>query len=204
MKEAFLILLAVVGVASNAAGGDINGRIAGWSRNSPSSQRPGVVWLVGIETKPPRNNEPVMAQHGGQFVPPFLIVVAGQTVSMPNEDQVAHNVYSLSPAKQFDLGFYAKGEHKAVTFDRPGIVDVQCLIHAFMRARILVVPNQYYSTIAADGTFHIRNVPAGRFSLTFWADGMTAFIREVSVPSDTTAVSVIVSWPDSSSQKQKQ
>jgi plastocyanin len=201
MKEVFLILVAVVGAASNAAGGDIDGKIAGWSRNSPLSQGPGVVWLVGPEAQPISDNEPVMAQHGGQFLPSFLIVVVGQTVSMPNEDQVAHSVYSLSPAKQFDLGFYAKGEHKTVTFDRPGVVDVQCLIHNFMRARILVVPSRYYSIIAANGTFRIRNVPAGTFSLTFWADGMTAFMREVTVSSDGTAVSLQVSLPGASPPK---
>ena len=138
-----------------------------------------------------------MAQHGGQFVPPFLIVVAGQTVNMPNEDDVAHNVYSVSPAKQFDLGYYAKGDLKTVTFDRPGMVEVLCLIHAFMRARILVVPNPYYATIAADGTFHIRNVPAGTFTLNFWADGMTSFSQEVTVSQGVKQVSVRVSWPSS-------
>lgn len=202
MKQAAVLLVVVVGLASNAAAGDIDGKIAGWSRNSSVSQRSGVVWLVGPETRPNDDNEPVMAQHDGQFVPSFLIVVAGQTVSMPNEDQLAHNVYSLSPAKQFDLGFYTKGEHKTVTFDRPGIVDVQCLIHAFMRARILVVPNRYYAIIAADGTFHIRNVPAGRFNLTFWADGLPSFVQVISVPSDGRAVSVSASWPGSSSGKQ--
>ena len=74
---------------------------------------------------------------------------------MPNEDEVAHNVYSLSPTKLFDLGFYAKGDVKRVTFDRPGLVEVLCQIHAFMRARILVVPNPYYATIAVDGSFRI-------------------------------------------------
>jgi plastocyanin len=201
MRQIAILLVAVVGLASNVAGGNIDGKIAGWSRNLPVSEHPGVVWLVGPETRPISNDEPVMAQHGGQFVPSFLIVVAGQTVTMPNDDQVAHNVYSLSASKQFDLGFYAKGEHKTVTFERPGLVDVQCLIHSFMRGKILVVPNRYYSIIAADGTFHIGNVPAGKFSLTFWADGMTAFIRGVSVPSGAGAVSVHVSWPDASPSK---
>jgi hypothetical protein len=135
-------------------------------------------------------------------VPSFLIVVAGQTVAMPNEDEVAHNVYSMSPAKQFDLGYYAKGDPKSVTFDRPGIVDVLCLIHTFMRARILVVPNSYYAMVAADGTFRIRNAPAGTSTLTFWADGMTSFTQEVTVPEGAKAVSVRTSWPSSSSGKQ--
>jgi plastocyanin len=201
MRQVAVLLAAVVGLASNAAAGDIDGKVVGWSRPFASPQRPAVVWLDGAQAKPLDRDQPVMAQHGGQFVPSFLIVVAGQTVAMPNEDEVAHNVYSMSPAKQFDLGYYAKGDLKSVTFDRPGIVDVLCVIHTFMRARILVVPNPYYATIAADGTFRIRNVPAGTFTLTFWADGMTSFSQEVTIPQDARAVSVRASWSRSSSGK---
>jgi plastocyanin len=201
MRQVAVLLVAVVGLASNAAGGDIDGKIVGWSRNSPSLQHPAVVWLEGLQTKRINKNKPVMAQHGGQFIPPFLIVLAGQTVAMPNEDDVAHNVYSLSPAKQFDLGYYAKGDLKSVTFDRPGMVEVLCLIHAFMRARILVLQNPYYAMIAADGTFRIRNVPTGTFTLKFWADGMTSFSQEVTISQDPRAVSLRVSWPSSSSGK---
>jgi hypothetical protein len=136
-----------------------------------------------------------MARHGGQFVPSFLVVVAGQTVSMPNEDEVAHNVYSLSTTKQFNLGYYARGEHKTVTFDRPGLVEMLCVIHSFMRAKILVVPNKYYATVAADGSFHIRNVPAGTFTLTFWTDGVAPFGQEVTVPEGGKPLIIRISSP---------
>ena len=141
-----------------------------------------------------------MAQSGGRFVPSFLIVVAGQTVSMPNEDQVAHNVYSLSPVKRFNLGFYAKGDVRTVTFDRPGLVDVLCVIHNFMRAKILVVPSPYYSMIAGDGSFHIRNIPPGTYTLRFWSEGMSPFRQFVTVPQDTKVVTVSVPWPQNSAK----
>ena len=201
MRQVATLFLAVIGLASNASAGDIDVKIVGWSRAFPSPEHPAVVWVEGLPTRPVNKNEPVMAQHGGQFVPPFLIVVAGQTVNMPNEDEVAHNVYSLSPTKLFDLGFYAKGDVKRVTFDRPGLVEVLCQIHAFMRARILVVPNPYYATIAVDGSFRIRNLPAGTFTLTFWADGMTSFSQQVTVPQEAKAVIVRVAWPSSTSGK---
>jgi plastocyanin len=202
MRQVAQALVAVFGLLSVAAGGNIDGKIVGWPANFSSSQHHGVVWLEGTQKQAASQPVPVMAQRGGQFVPPFLVVVAGQTVSMPNEDDVAHNVYSLSPAKEFNLGYYAKGEVKTVTFDRPGIVEVLCVIHNFMRAQILVVPNPYYSTIAADGSFRIRNIPAGRFTLTFWANGMASFSQEVTVPEGNKAVALSVSVPDSPARKQ--
>jgi plastocyanin len=202
MRQVAVLLVAIAALAPNAAGGDIDGKIVGWTHNFLSSEHPAVVWLEGIEKKTANKKLLVMEQHGGQFMPSFLIVVAGQTVSMPNVDEVAHNVYSLSPTKQFDLGFYAKGDLKTVTFDRPGIVEVRCAIHTFMRARILVVPNSYYAAIATDGTFRIRNVPDGTFTLTFWSDGMTSLSEEVTISHGVKKIPVRVSWPSSSSGSQ--
>jgi plastocyanin len=162
MRQGILAIAAVLGLLSLAFGGDLDGHTMRLSSPAQSLQAPAVVWLEGAQSPPVSKNEPVMAQRGGKFVPAFLVVVAGQTVSMPNEDQVAHNVYSLSTVKAFNLGFYAKGDVRTVTFDRPGLVDVLCVIHNFMRAKILVVPNPYYAMIAADGTFHIRSVPPER------------------------------------------
>ena len=198
MRQVALVSIAVFVFASIANAGDIDGKIVGGPHQVFSPQHPAVVWLEGMPEKSVGKNESVMAQRGGQFVPAFLIVVAGQTVNMPNEDEVAHNVYSHSVAKPFDLGFYAKGDLKTVTFDRPGIIDVLCLIHTFMRARILVVPNPYYATIGADGRFRIRNVPAGTFTLTFWADGAKSVSRPITVPQGVKAVGVSLSWPGSS------
>jgi hypothetical protein len=128
----------------------------------------------------------VLAQHKGEFEPRFMVVVAGQTVEMPNQDLVAHNVYSTSTAKSFDLGFYAQGEHKEVTFERAGLVDLGCSIHKFMHAQILVVPNPYFATVNADGSFQISGLPAGNYVLKLW-DSHEREIATVAVPSTGTA-----------------
>jgi plastocyanin len=201
MRHVALALIAVVRLVSVAAAGNIDGKVVGWSGSLPSPQHPVVVWLEGMQTQTASKTVPVMAQRGGQFVPSFLVVAAGQTVSMPNEDEVAHNVYSLSTAKVFNLGYYAKGDVKTVIFDRSGMVEVLCLIHAFMRAKVLVVPNSYYSTVASDGSFHIRGVPAGKFSLTFWREGKPPFSQEVIVPEGGKPVTMSVSWPNTLSRK---
>jgi plastocyanin len=198
MKRLSTTLLSVFSLAAFASGGTIAGKIVGWPPGSLAPQRTAVVWLDGAPVLIAGKADPVMVQSGGQFVPNFLVVVVGQTVDMPNDDQVAHNVYSLSGAKNFNLGYYAKGELKTVTFDRPGVVDVLCLIHSFMRARILVLSSSSYSSIATDGSFRIRNVPAGSFTLKFWGDGMDSFSQDVIVPADNKPVMVSFPLPKSS------
>ncbi len=201
MKQLGVALIALLGLVSVAAARDIEGKIMGWSGNVHFLRHPAVVWLEGVPTPTVSTTKLVMAQRKGQFVPHFLVVVAGQTVNMPNEDEVAHNAYSISPAKKFDLGYYSKGELKTVTFDRPGVVEVLCLIHSSMRAKILVVPNPYYSTVAADGSFRVRDVPEGTFSLTLWRDGMALLTQEVTVLAGGKHLTVLFGSLNTTSQK---
>jgi len=186
MKHLVLVLVSVFLVAQGAAAGTIDGTAtrASAGKRGPSSILPGVVWLDGTRKFSTPKKIPTLAQHGGQFVPPFLIIVAGQTVQMLNEDQVAHSVYSESSAKQFNLGYYAKGMPKSVTFDRPGLIDVRCPIHSAMRGTILVVPSPYYATVEADGSFHIGNIPAGKYRLNFWSEDEPSVSKEISVPAN--------------------
>jgi hypothetical protein len=196
-----MILTSVFGLAVFSAAGTIEGKIVDWKFDGIGPSRIAIVWLDGAPVSIVGKPDPVMVQRGGQFVPNFLVVVAGQTVDMPNDDQVAHNVYSVSGAKNFNLGYYAKGELKTVTFDRPGIVNVLCLIHSFMRARILVVSSSSFSSVAADGSFRMRNVPAGKFTLKLWGDGMEPFSQDVIVPTGNKPVIVRILLPKNGRRK---
>ena len=77
-----------------------------------------------------------VGQKGKKFTADHLTIKKGQTVSFPNHDPFFHNVFSLSPAKTFDLGSYKKGQTKEVTFDQAGKVEVECAIHPNMRMTI--------------------------------------------------------------------
>ena len=81
-----------------------------------------------------------IAQKGDAFTVAELTVSVGDTVNFPNQDPHFHNVFSLSDVQMFDLGSYAQGESKSVTFEQPGTVEVECAIHPQMRAVITVSP----------------------------------------------------------------
>lgn len=107
----------------------------------------------------------LISQRGARFRPEFAVVVAGQTVDMPNDDRIVHNVFSVSPARKFDLGHYGQGEYRSVQFPKPGVVEMFCNIHENMQATLVVVPSTYYAQPAADGSFAIANVPEGTYQL---------------------------------------
>lgn len=111
---------------------------------------------------------PVLRQADERFAPHVLPVLRGATVDFPNEDLLFHNVFSLSRAKDFDLGRYPKGVARSVTFDRPGIVQVFCHIHSDMSAIVVVLDNPYYAMPDANGRYAIPALPPGDYTLVAW------------------------------------
>ncbi len=97
----------------------------------------------------------VMDQRNLEFIPHVLPVLVGSTVQFPNNDQVDHNIFSMSRTKKFNLGSSKPGNSKAVLFDKPGIVEIRCDVHAEMAAYILVMKNPYFAVTDKNGHFEI-------------------------------------------------
>jgi plastocyanin len=154
-------------------------------RRDPPSRRQSVVYL---ETAPQGAFEDAGAarasldQKDEAFVPYVLPIAVGTTVDFPNRDKTYHNVFSLSRTKSFDLGRYARGQSKAVRFDRPGVVRVFCDIHSHMSAYILVFAHRFFAATDAEGRYHIDGIPPGTYELNVWTDGSVRETRVVRVP----------------------
>jgi len=98
------------------------------------------VLLAAVAIPALAGQEHVVAQKGKAFSMKKLSVKVGDTVKFVNEDSFAHNVFSLSPAKSFDLGSFGNGGSKSIVFDKPGKVEVECAVHPDMRLEIEVKP----------------------------------------------------------------
>jgi plastocyanin len=121
-------------------------------------------------------------QKDANFEPHVLPVVVGSSVRWPNEDDIFHNVFSMSDAKEFDLGYYKTEKVPEVRFERVGRVDVFCAIHPRMHCIILVVPNPLFAVADEKGRFAIRNVPAGTYKVRAWHERIPSQTREIVVP----------------------
>jgi plastocyanin len=123
-----------------------------------------------------------LSQRGSMFKPGLLPVVKGTQVDMTNDDWVAHNVFSKSEPKTFDLGLYAQDTQKVVTFDKPGVVQVFCSIHPRMNAVVLVLQNPFFAKPGRDGKYVLSGVPAGTYQLKVFRQGTPGQARNVTVP----------------------
>jgi plastocyanin len=133
-------------------------------------------------------------QQGARFEPDLVIVPVGSTVEFPNSDPIFHNVFSLSRAQPFDLGYYPQGQTRTVKFNTPGVVQVYCHIHANMYAAIVVTASPWFQKPSPDGSFSFSDVPAGRYRLTAWHKIAGPHKVDVVVP-ETGGVDVTIRVP---------
>jgi plastocyanin len=123
-----------------------------------------------------------MDQVNQTFVPHVLAITVGTTVDFPNNDRTYHNVFSLSRPRPFDLGRYAAGRSKSITFDRPGIVRVFCDIHSHMSAFILVLAHRYFAVTDDGGRYRIEGIPPGTYEVSVWNEAVPPASRTITMP----------------------
>jgi plastocyanin len=170
-------------MSSDAGGGTIHGKV-----EVPAGEPVAYVYVENVLAPPVKGEHKVIQQSGKKFVPGWAVIQRGTTITFPNNDNIYHNVFSLSAGNSFDLGLYNAGsEAKSHTFTEAGPVDVYCNIHPNMAARVLVVPNRYFAKVKADGTFEIPGVPPGRRKIVAWAPGSSPTTDWVEVASGRTA-----------------
>lgn len=147
-----------------------------------------VIYLEGSFPAPAAPAVLQMAQKDLTFIPSLLAVRVGTRVEFPNLDDTYHNIFSYSTPKRFDLGRYRADERPVPSqvFDAPGLVTLRCDIHEHMRALILVVDTPHFVVTAADGSFRLTGLPAGRYTLKAWVDSRTTHARAVELAEDAT------------------
>jgi plastocyanin len=179
-------LLLAAGRPAHAEGvGAIKGKVELGVKGLPlAAVAPVVVYLEPLDGSEANGSSraPVsMHQHDARFSPPFLVVAAGQSVLMANDDAIYHNVFSYSRPNDFDLGLYPAGETRKLVLKHPGVVKLYCSIHESMNATILVAPTEWYDVVDATGRYALKGVRPGRYRLVVWAERLPASARTVEV-----------------------
>jgi plastocyanin len=138
----------------------------------------------------------VIDQRKMKFIPHVVAVQQGTTVEFLNSDPVGHNVYwpSISGNKKLahNLGTWPKGEKKPFQFNDLGTASLLCNVHPEMSGYVVVVPTPYFAVTDKDGSFEIKNVPAGKYTLKTSSEDGKPTTQAVDVSAATTTVELTV------------
>jgi plastocyanin len=127
-----------------------------------------VVYITSSTSSSRAGKQVVIDQRNKQFVPYVTAVQVGTSILFPNKDNIRHHVYSLSPAKRFELPLYEGIPAKPVLFDKEGFVTLGCNIHDWMIAYVAVLATPYFQVTGTDGHATLKDLPAGPYTVAVW------------------------------------
>jgi plastocyanin len=125
---------------------------------------------------------PVLDQKNCEYHPYAQIIPVNTTLEIINSDDVLHNVKTKGGAKtSFNIAQPKFKRKLTVEFKNPEIVQVECNVHGWMNAIIVVEDNPYDALTDANGSFKITDVPPGKYTLKVWHSKLGEQTKEVTV-----------------------
>jgi plastocyanin len=137
----------------------------------------------------PMAQDAIMDQQGCMYRPRVLVAQAGQTVLIRNSDQTLHNIHTykgtvtlFNQAEVFGMPPIKK------KFPSAGdVVKFKCDVHPWMTGYLLVTDNPFYAVSADDGSFTVRDVPSGTYTIEAWHERLGTKKVQVTVAAGKTA-----------------
>jgi plastocyanin len=111
-------------------------------------------------------------QKGCQYHPHILGLMAGQTLSVVNDDPTTHNIHPVPKDNREWNESQPPGSAPIMqSFARPEVpIPVKCNVHPWMKAYIGVFANPYFQVTGKDGAFDLKNLPPGTYTIVAWQE----------------------------------
>jgi len=121
-------------------------------------------------------------QNGCQYQPHVFGIQVGQTLNIKNDDGLLHNIKALPTANRpFNISQPSNMMTPRSFTTAEVMVPLQCNVHSWMNAWVGVRSDPYYSVTGADGTFSIRRLPPGTYTIEAWQEKYGAQTQTVTV-----------------------
>jgi plastocyanin len=115
----------------------------------------------------------VLDQNGCHYRPHVLGLMTGQKLSITNSDPTQHNIHP-TPKNNPEWNQTQPNGAPPIekTFSRAEVlIPVKCNQHPWMKAYIGVLKHPFSAVSGEDGTFTIKGVPAGTYTVAAWHEG---------------------------------
>lgn len=140
----------------------------------------------------PAASAAALDQNGCHYRPHVMGVMTGQKLSITNSDPTQHNIHP-TPKNNPEWNQTQPNGAPPIekTFARAEVlIPVKCNQHPWMKAYIAVLKHPLFAVSAEDGSFTIKGVPPGTYTVVAWHEGGatgTEKTMQVTVPANGTA-----------------
>ena len=124
------------------------------------------------------------------FVPRVIVVPAGGTAEFLSTDRLLHNLHSASADNPSFNRTQPKGRTIPIVFRKPEIIRIDCDLHPWMRAWVVVAEHPFYAVTGERGEFVLENVPPGNYTLQVWHETLGTVKKDVAVTGGVATVTV--------------
>jgi hypothetical protein len=106
-------------------------------------------------------------QVGCMYQPHVVAVMTRQVLAIKNSDGTNHNVHSTAAINgEWNEGQPPGSADRQQAFSKPELmIPVKCNIHPWMRAYVNVVAHPFFAVTGEDGTFTIKGLPPGSYTV---------------------------------------
>jgi Carboxypeptidase regulatory-like domain len=141
----------------------------------------------------PTPKDPVtLTQKGCMYEPHVVALMQGQTLDVKNDDQTTHNIHPMPK----DNREWNKSQPPGAapiddSFARMEVsIPVKCNVHPWMKSYIAVMNSPYYAVTGKDGSFTLKDVPPGTYTVEAWQEKYGVVDQQVTIgPKESKTVS---------------
>jgi len=132
-------------------------------------------------------------QKGCQYEPHVLALMTTQPLQVVNSDPTTHNIHPVpKDNREWNESQPPGSQPINQSFARQEVaIPVKCNVHPWMKAYIGVLDNPYFQVTGKDGSFEIKNVPPGTYTVTAWQELYGSKDQSVTLgPKESKAVTI--------------
>ena len=134
-----------------------NSKIGSWTFDAPSTPA-------------------TLDQNGCHYQPHVIGVMVKQPITIKNSDPTTHNIH-FTPKNNPDWNQSQPNGAPSLTHTlnapevSPSLVQVKCNQHPWMKSYVGVLKHPFFAVTAEDGSFTIKGVPPGKYTVVAWHEG---------------------------------
>lgn len=125
----------------------------------------------------------VLDQQGCIYHPHVVAAMVGQKIRIKNSDPTNHNVHPLpTQNREWNQSQPPNAADLEESFPRPEVaIPIKCNVHPWMKAYVAVQKHPFHAVSGEDGTFTIKGLPPGNYTIEAWHEKYPAQTMQVTV-----------------------
>jgi plastocyanin len=118
-----------------------------------------------------------------RYHPHIFGIRVGQPLEIINNDTTLHNIHSMPDENtEFNIGQPVQNMKTSRTFTLPEVmVPIRCDVHSWMNAYAGVVDHPFFAVSGPDGSFEIKGLPPGNYTIEAWHERLPATTQQVTI-----------------------